>query len=152
MYNEKFTGMVTKFAAGVKVVKGRDGEKLKAKIYKVTIESADIDYEIMQKFSPAVSSTILNIQPAPFRAVDFGSMEELNVGLRVYPCENEDGEMLPITDPIDTHKNVLIANLTVKVTQNIPTYIFSIELPQVASGGVLSSILKTKVQFEFFKY
>ncbi len=45
MLNERFIGMITSVSAALKSVKLPDGSKIKQGIFKIKLESADIDYK-----------------------------------------------------------------------------------------------------------
>ena len=47
--------------------------------------------------------------------------------------------------------NVLITNLSVIITDNIPTYVFSMEIPQTFDGKFLYKAIKSKISFVFSK-
>ncbi len=153
MLNEMFEGIITSVSAGM-ITKKNDGVKTKEGVYRIKLESNDIDYESMAKFSPSVSSTLLNIQPMPFRAVNFGDQTVFNLDLYLYGAEEEDEQNRGTykdleASPDALFKRVKIKNLTVSNKTNIPHYIFTLEIPMESDGKFLFSHLKSKINFKF---
>ncbi len=152
MLNERFLGVITSVSAGVKTVKLPDGAKIKQGVFKVKLESADIDYKVMNEFNPNISATLLNIQPMPMKGVDFG--EQLVNNLMASFYTEDEGQLDMITDDVlDGAEadciDIDITNLNVKIKENIPTYIFSLEIPMSNNGTFLFLNLKKKISFEF---
>jgi len=156
MLNSKFIGVIKSCNAGVRNIKLEDGSKSKQAIYKVKIESSDIDYESMSNWNSAISATLLNIQPMPFKSVDFGDQSTLNLQLDLFSEDNDqdfvvvdDGKVEKGCDA--SFGKVLITNLTVVVLENIPTYIFTLEIPGDYSGKFLFKSIKSKISFTFLE-
>jgi len=154
MINERFVGMLTSVSAGVKPVKAEDGTKMRIGIYKVKLESASIDYDSIAKFNPYISATLLNVQPMPFKAVNFGDQSAVNMMIKFYSEEEDASALRDNTEDIDnrfdaSYGNVMIKNLTVNVKENIPVYVFTLEIPMHYDGKFLFSNLKSKISFEF---
>ena len=150
MLNEKFIGVIKSCKADTKTAKLEDGTKVREGIYKVKLESSDVDYESMAKFNPNVSGTILNIQPAPFKMINFGDQSTLGLRVDFYGEEPEQEENRLNTSESDArYNNVFIKNLSVVIAENIPTYIFDLEIPQIASGKFLFRAIKSKISFVF---
>ena len=149
MLNSKFIGVIKSCNAGVRNIKLEDGSKSKQAIYKVKIESSDIDYESMSNWNSAISATLLNIQPMPFKSVDFGDQSTLNLQLDLF-SELEEEYRVGETKGASFGK-VLITNLTVVVLENIPTYIFTLEIPGDYSGKFLFKAIKSKISFIFLE-
>ena len=147
MINEKVLAVVTGVSAVAKKKKLEDGTKVKEVFHKVKIETSDIDYSVIQKFNPSISSTLLNIQPMPFKFISFGDQGEFNLKLETDYEDNvkidgvEDGS-------IDLTK-VNIFDLSVVNKENIPTYVFTLLIPadKNINGKYLSGYLKQKVFF-----
>ena len=154
MLDEKFIGMISSVSAGIKTIKADDGTKMKIGAYKVKLESASIDYDSIAKFNPAISATLLNIQPIPFLSVNFGDQSTLNMMLRLFSEEDEDLQNRTAEEEINddsdaTFGNVMIKNLLVKVKENIPIFVFTLEIPMHYDGKFLFRSLKSKISFEF---
>ncbi len=152
MIGEKFTGVITAVSATIKIQKAEDGSKVKQGIYKVKLESATIDYDAIKKFNPYIAATLLNIQPMPFKAVNFGDQSVYNMMIDFYAEEDEEGRTVEddINDVSDaSYGHVLITNLTVNVKENIPIYVFTLEIPMTYDGKFLFRSLKSKISFEF---
>ena len=114
------------------------------------LESESIDYESIAKFNQNISATLLNIQPIPFEGVNFGDQSVLNMSLSLFGEDSE--ERLPEMEEFDfdvVYSSVMIKNLTVKVKQNIPIYVFTLEIPAHYDGKYLYRNLKSKLSFEF---
>ncbi len=155
MLNEKIQGFITGVSAGVKTVKDEDGSKFKIGTYKVKLESAEIDYESIARFNPSISATLLNIQPIPFKSVNFGDQSAINMSIRFYKEDEESINEKTSTQEMSSEANaeyssVMINNLTVTVKENIPVYQFLLEIPMTGgSGSFLFHGLKSKISFEF---
>ena len=145
MLGEQFTGVFTSVSAGLKTVKDQDGTKYKIHIYKVKLESADIDYPSMEKFNPYISQTLLQFQPIPFQGINFGEQSVYKMTMDL-ESENMDGAKSEAS-----FGNVAIKKLSVKVVENIPVYIFEMEIPTPCDGKYLASCLKQKIEFTFNK-
>lgn len=155
MLNEMFTGTITSASAGM-ITKKVDGVKTKEGVYRVKLESNDIDYDSIAKFSSSVHSTLLNIQPMPFRSVNFGDQTVMNMELYLYGTDEEDeanrGSYKDLEAKPDAYfKRVKIKNLTVNNKTNVPHYVFSLEIPMEADPKFLFSHLKSEVNFKFGK-
>lgn len=155
MYNEMFEGIITSVSAGVNSKKV-DGVKIKEGVYRIKIESNDIDYESMAKFNSSISSTLLNIQPMPFRSVNFGDQSVMNLDLYLYGMEEEDEANRGVYKELDGEadskfRRVKIKNLTVTNKANIPTYVLMLEIPMESDPKFLFSHIKSKVNFKFDK-
>jgi len=146
MLGEKFLGMVTAISAGIVTVKDADGTKYKQGIYKVKLESADIDYESMAKFNPNIAATLLNIVPVPYSGINFGDQSAYKMKIDFY---SETQELFENKELNASYGNVLIKNLSVKMTENIPVYTFSLEIPMAVSGQFLFKSIKQRISFEF---
>ena len=91
MLNEMFEGIITSVSAGMNTKK-IDGVKTKEGVYRLKLESNDIDYDSVAKFNSSISSTLLNIQPMPFRAVNFGDQTVMNLDIYFWGVEEEDDQ------------------------------------------------------------
>ncbi len=157
MMNEKLGGFITGVSAGVKNVKAEDGSKFKVGTYKVKLEANDLDYDTVAKFNPSISATLLNIQPMPFKSVNFGDQTVFNMNISFYRDDedvaNERTSEQEMNDESDAeYGGVLITNLTVSVKENIPVYLFLLEIPmQGHDGKFLFHNLKSRIRFEFSK-
>lgn len=154
MLNEKFLGVIKSCKAGVKVVRLDDGTKTRHGFYNVKLESSDIDYESMAKFNTSVSATLLNIQPMPFKMVNFGDQSTLNMQLNFYGEEPDEVDSRTIDESQEDYSdaaygNVLITNLSVVITENIPTYVFILEIPMMYDGKFMLNNVKAKISFVF---
>jgi len=155
MLNEMFEGIITSVSAGMNTKK-IDGVKTKEGVFRLKLESNDIDYESMAKFNSSISSTLLNIQPMPFKNVNFGDQSVMNLDLYLWGTEEEDdGNRSTYKDleqkPDAYFKRVKIKNLTVNNKVNIPHYIFTLEIPMESDAKFLFSHLKSTVNFKFDK-
>lgn len=155
MLNEMFEGIITSVSAGMNTKK-IDGVKTKEGVFRLKLESNDIDYESMAKFNSSISSTLLNIQPMPFRNVNFGDQSVMNLDLYLWGTEEEDeGNRATYKDleqkPDAYFKKVKIKNLTVSNKVNIPHYIFTLEIPMESDAKFLFSHLKSTVNYKFDK-
>jgi len=146
MLNSKFLGMITSVSAGIITTKDKDGTKIKSGVYKVKLESANIDYEEMAKFNPNITATLLNIQPAIMKSVNFGDQSAFRMQLNLY---SETKELFDNKDLEASFGNVLIKNLTVKIVEQIPIYIFSLEIGMMSDGRFLFKNIKQRISFEF---
>ncbi len=151
MLNQKFLGEIQSVSAAIKTAKDTDGTKIKVGVYKVKLASADIDYQSMAKFNPNVSATLLNIQPMPMKGVNFGDQSAFKMSLKLY---SEQEQQLPGIDQAGDFDaafgNVLITNLTAKIVDNLPVYIFSLEIPMAGyDGKFLFKNIKSRISFEF---
>ncbi|NOR46105.1 MAG: hypothetical protein GQ534_11020 [Candidatus Delongbacteria bacterium] len=156
MVNEQFSGTITSVSAGLKTKKLEDGSKVKIGVYKVKLASNDIDYESMAKFNASISSTLLNIQPMPFQSINFGDQSVYNMNLHLSGETEEDEFNRTVSEEIAdegdaSFGHVLITNLSVTVKEDIPVYIFSLEIPMVSEAKFLFTHLKTNIRFEFSK-
>lgn len=155
MLNEMFDGIITSASAGM-ITKKIDGVKAKEGVYRIKLESNDIDYESMAKFSPSISATLLNIQPMPFRTVNFGDQTVMNLDLYLFGTEEEDEQNRGTykdleASPDAKYSRVKIKNLSVNNKTNIPHYVFTLEIPMEADPKFLFSHLKAKINFKFDK-
>jgi len=146
MLNKQFIGMITSVAAGIITEKDKDGTKIKSGVYKVKLESANIDYEEMAKFNPNITATLLNIQPAIMKSVNFGDQSAFRMQLNLFA---ESQELFENKDLEASFGNVLIKNLTVKIVEQIPIYIFSLEIGMMSDGRFLFKNIKQRISFEF---
>lgn len=154
MINEKFLGEILSVSAGIKTVKDTDGTKVKMGFYNVKIASADIDYESIGKFNPNISATLLNIQPMPFKSVNFGDQSAYRMMINFYSeseeaIANRTAEEEKNDQADAAYGNVLIKNLTVTVKENIPIYVFTLEIPMAYDGKFLFKNIKSRTSFEF---
>lgn len=154
MLNEKFLGMVTSVSAGIKTIKDSDGTKIKMGVYNVKLESADIDYESIAQFNPNISATLLNIQPMPFKSINFGDQSAYRMMINFYSESEETiagktAEDEKNDQPDAAYGNVLIKSLVVTVKENIPIYIFTLEIPMAYDGKFLFKNIKSRISFEF---
>jgi len=115
-------------------------------VYKVKLESANIDYEEMAKFNPNITAILLNIQPAIMKSVNFGDQSAFRMQLNLY---SETKELFDNKDLEASFGNVLIKNLTVKIVEQIPIYIFSLEIGMMSDGRFLFKNIKQRISFEF---
>jgi len=155
MLNEMFEGIITSVSAGMNTKKV-DGVKTKEGVYRLKLESNDIDYDSVAKFNSSISSTLLNIQPMPFRAVNFGDQTVMNLDIYFWGVEEEDDQNRGTykdleASPDAQFKRVKIKNLTVNNKVNIPHYIFTLEIPMETDAKFLFSHLKSTVNFKFDK-
>jgi len=151
MLNQTFTGLITKVAGKSIIKKKEDGTKIIDNIVNIKLECANIDYESLEKFNPAISATLLNIQPIPFDYVGFGSQEAYLFGLRLRL--KEDGQLPNMPDfPEYEYVRVLIKDLHVKIKENIPVFHFAIDIPSDnINNKFLFDFLKKTNEFEFFE-
>jgi hypothetical protein len=154
MLNEKFLGMITSVSAGIKTIKDSDGTKIKMGVYNVKLESADIDYESVSKFNPNISATLLNIQPMPFKSINFGDQSAFRMMINFFSETEESIANRTAEDEKNdqadaAYGNVLIKTLVVTVKENIPIYIFSLEIPMAYDGKFLFKNIKSRISFEF---
>jgi hypothetical protein len=155
MIGEMFEGIITSVSAGMNTKK-IDGVKTKEGVYRIKLDSNDIDYESVAKFNSSISSTLLNIQPMPFRAVNFGDQTVMNLDMYMWGADEEDdasrGSYKDLEARPDAQfKRVKIKNLTVNNKTNIPHYVFTLEIPMESDGKFLFSRLKSTVNFKFEK-
>lgn len=149
MYNERIVAMIMSCSASVKTVTFPNGIKAKEPIFKVKLESASIDYPQMKNFHPEACATLLNIQPMPFKLVNFGDITG-GFKLDLFSEEDERGEAFDSADV--SYSNVQIANMTVNVKGNIPVYAFQLEIPMSnPNGDWLFQCVKKKISFEIGK-
>lgn len=145
MLDKEFTGMISSVSAKSKTVKAEDGTKMKLDVLKVKLESADIDYESIAEFNPSISSTLLNLQPMPFRAVNFGDQSLYAMMLTIKL--NEEME-----NPVEErYGHVTIPNLTINVRDNIPVFSFTLEIPTIYNSDFVLKLIKQKISFSFSK-
>jgi hypothetical protein len=149
MIGEKFIGEIQSVSAALKTVKDTDGTKIKVGVYKVKLASADIDYESMSKFNPNVSETILSIQPCPAKAINFGEQSAYKMKIDFYSEGQKELFDAENNGADAAYGNVMITNLSVKITDNIPVYTFILEIPMNYSGSFLFKNLKQRISFEF---
>jgi len=154
MLNEKFIGVITSVTAGIKHIKADDGTKMKIGTYKVKLESASVDYDSIAKFNPNVSATLLNIQPIPFVGVDFGDQSILNMAVDFFSEEEDDLQDKTTDDEINNNSdasfgNVRMINLSAKVRENIPIFVFVLEISMSYDSKFLFRHLKSKISFKF---
>ena len=145
MLNEKIEGQIKSVSAITKNRKDENGEKVKVSFYRIKLVTDSIDYEVLAKWNASIAATLLNIQPMPFESVNFGDQSKLNMNLNMYYVEEVED-----TDSVE-FSNILIKNLAVKNNANIPTYIFTIEIPIVSVAKFLFQYLKVPINFEFTK-
>lgn len=139
MLNKTIKGEITAVKAATEKIKHPDGSKDNLPVHIVKLASAAIDYDEIQKFSPAIGATLLNQQPMPFKSVDFGSMNGLyNLSLD----HTEEGW-------IAEYAKIKIKNITVKVRENIPIYYFTLVISGDQSSKALTDNLKQAVMFTF---
>jgi len=146
--NGRHIGQITAVAAKTRKEKGNDGTVQEQHYYAVTLESADIDYDALSAWHPSAGVTLLNIQPIPFRSVDFGEVTQYNMSMDFFSEQEERGAML---DDAEAHFDKLeIANMTVKVKDNVPVFIFKMCFPMLAgvSYNFLVKAVKKKISFE----
>lgn len=139
---------ITAVAAKTRKETGDDGTKQEQHYYAVTLESADIDYDSLSAWHPAAGATLLNIQPIPFKSVDFGEVTQYNMSMDFFSEVEERGELL---DEAEAHFDKLeILNMTVKVKDNIPVFVFKMAFPMLAgvSYNFLVKAVKKKISFE----
>lgn len=151
MLDQNFDGVITSISA--KAIKRKvDGETIKESVYIMKLETSDIDYESMSKFSSSTSSTLLNIQPMPFDSVNFGNMEVMNMSLDLSLIDEENPVVrdLEAASDVELHK-VKIKNLTVKNRANIPYYSFTLQLPIESPAKFMFANLKKQISFRFGK-
>ena len=149
MLNKKFLGEITAVSAGIKTVKDTDGTKIKVGVYKVKLASADIDYESMNKFNPSISATLLNIQPMPMKGINFGDQSAYKMQINFFSEGQK--ELFDTKNPDEadvSYGDVMITNLSVKVTDNIPVYNFALEIPMAYEGKFLFRNIKQRISFE----
>lgn len=149
MLGEKFLGEILSVSAALKTVKDTDGTKIKIGVYKVKLASANIDYESMSKFNPNISATLLNIQPMPMSMINFGDQSAYKMKIDFY-SEGQKELFDAETNGSDVaYGDVMITNLSVKITDNIPVYNFALEIPMVYDPKFLFKNLKQRISFEF---
>ena len=150
MLGEKFLGVTTAVKAENELISEADGTKTKHPIYSIKLETSDIDYEELNKFSPAISTVLLAVQPMPFKSLNAGEMSG-KYRLKLWATA-DGGDNLPGFDCDGEYVDVQIANFSVAVKENIPTYIFSLKFPQDKNNGAfLFKSVKNKLEFEFSK-
>ncbi|MFO7810566.1 MAG: hypothetical protein R6V47_04265 [Candidatus Delongbacteria bacterium] len=155
MLNETFEGVITSASAGMNTKK-IDGVKQKIGVYKIKLESNEIDYDSLTAFNSSISSTLLNIQPMPFKSVNFGDQTIMNMDMYLWGIEEEDegnrGSYKDLELKPDAYfKKVKIKNLTVHNKVNVPHYVFTLEIPMESDAKFLFSHLKSRVNFKFSK-
>ncbi len=149
MYNELFDGTITAVSAGTKKVKNEEGNKDSVSICRFKIETTSIDYDSITKFSSSIGSTLLNIQPMPFKLVDFGDQSVYGMSVDLFGIDEE--TKFASETPDATYNNVYIRSLKVKNDNTIPVYIFSLEMPIETSTSFLFNNMKKDVMFKFIK-
>jgi hypothetical protein len=149
MIGERFLGEIQSVSAALKTVKDTDGTKIKVGVYKVKLASADIDYESMSKFNPNISATLLNIQPFPYTGVSFGDQSAHNMKIDFYSEGQKELFDAESNGADAAYGYVLITNLSVKITDNIPVYTFLLEIPMNYDGKFLFRNIKQRISFEF---
>ena len=154
MLNERFLGVITSVTAALKTVKLPDGSKIKQGVFKIKLESADIDYKSMQSFNPNISATLLNIQPMPFKSINFGEQLVRNLMVSMYCDDEAEGQMdLETNDTLEgieaEYGDISITDLSAAIKENIPVYSFHLEIPMLYDGKFLFKNLKKKISFEF---
>ena len=149
MLGENFIGMITKVTGKAIIKKLEDGTKVNDNVVNIKLESADIDYESIEKFNPAISATLLNIQPMPFRFISFGEQEDYKFGLKIRSKEDNQLPNMPDFPEFD-YLRVLIKDLSIKIKENIPIYHFTIDIPSDnINNKHLMNFLKQPIEFEF---
>ena len=149
MINETFDGVITAVSAGTKNIKNEEGTKEVRAICKFKIETSAIDYDSITEFDTGISAILQNIQPMPFKAVDFGDKSIYGMGVDLYGVDEE--TKFTSETPDATYVNVNIRNLKVKNDNEIPVYTFSLEMPIETSTKFLFNNMKKDVMFKFFK-
>lgn len=150
MIGQKFLGEILSVSAAIKTVKDTDGTKIKTGVYKVKLASADIDYQSMAEFNPNISATILNIQPCPAKVINFSDQSAFKMSLKLYSEQEQELPGIDQSGDFDAaFGNVLITNLTAKIVENVPIYIFTLELPMAYDGKFLFKNIKSRISFEF---
>jgi len=154
MLNERFLGEIMSVSAGIKNVKDTDGTKIKIGVYNVKLGSADIDYESIAKFNPNISATLLNIQPMPFKSINFGDQSAFRMMINFFSeseesLANRNADDEKNDTPDAAYGNVMIKSLVVTVKENIPIYTFTLEIPMAYDGKFLFKNIKSRISFEF---
>lgn len=149
MIGERFLGEIQSVSVALKTVKYTYGTKIKIGVYKVKLGSADIDYESIAKFNPNISATLLNIQPMPFKSINFGDQSAYNMKIDFYSEGQKELFDAENNGADAAYGNIMITNLSVKITDNIPVYTFVLEIPMNYSGSFLFKNLKQRISFEF---
>lgn len=134
--------------------KDANGEVQKTKIIfnQVKLSTASLDYEEVQKFSPNIAQTLLNIQPIPFGSITFNE-EHLpltkNLHLNLKLLLKEEDRSYEGVELVD----VEIKKIVVTVKENIPIYTFILWIPIDSNPNrkYLPEFLKNIVNFEFFQ-
>jgi len=150
MFDKSFIGMIAS-ATGKVDTKSNPDETTKDGYVRIKLESANIDYDSIAEFDPVISATLLNIQPIPFKSVNFGDQSRFGMGFKFkMHLENE----LPSMPTIEEYdfSNVLISGFEIKISDNVPVYNFTIDIPyDNGSYGQLFKYMKAHIDFEFFK-
>jgi hypothetical protein len=149
MLNEKFIGKVTAVKAGIEQIECKDGGKCKIPVYEMKLESSDIDYEDLNKFSPTISTVLLSVQPYCFKSCNFGEITG-SYKLKLW-ATTDDQNNLPGLDCDGDYAHVEISNFNVIVKENVPTYCFTMlmDMSKNPNGAFLFKAVKTIVEFEF---
>jgi len=149
MINEMIEGKISAVSASVKNIKTEEGVKYPQAMCKFKLETDSINYEDIAKFDSSIASTLLNIQPMPFKDVDFGDRSILKMGVEFYQIDEETGSIPTI--PSAEFKNVRIKDIKVKNKVNVPYYIFTLEMPIESSIQFLVTNIKSITNFKFTK-
>ena len=149
MKDQRFIGIIKSSSAKLRTVTGPDGSKYKQGVYNIKLESADIDYKEMAKFNSNISATLLNIQPIPFKSIDFGEQSISNLMVSLCLEEDDEGQHDPSKSVEAEFGNVVMKKIRAIINSNIPTYIFELEMPIEGDGKFLFKNLKKKISFEF---
>lgn len=144
MLNKEFLGMITAVSAQIKTIKSEDGTPIKTDYLKVKLESASIDYESIRDFNPSISSTLLNIQPLPFKSVNFGDQSTYGMMVKFSYMTEDDTKI-----ESENYGNVMINNLTVNIKENIPVFVFTLDIPACYKNDFLLRSIKQKINFQF---
>ena len=145
MYDKNFTGMILS-ATGKVDTKSEDQNDGNIRI---KLECANINIDSMREFNPAIAQIIETISPIPFETCGFGDQSRIgiNIGIKSYSQD-----LLPDMPDIPefVYKRVMFTNLDVKVKENIPVYVFTIDIPFSNSDiKQLFKFLKINISFYF---
>ena len=132
MFNQEFDALL-KSVTTKTVAKNVDGQKFKEAVYKIIIETNDIDYESVEKEAPYIHGLITYNEIMQFKSINFGAIPIHDLSLSIRGV-NEFGDLVNQAVEISSAK---IINLTVVNKVNIPHYFFSIEMPKTIPGRYL---------------
>ncbi len=150
MIDKEFIGKITSVTGKITTTK-EEGEALPDGFLRIKIESDSIDYETLALKYPSIAATLLNISPIPFKSISWGDQSEYGMGLivQLYFQDMLPGMSEPEPCSVD---GITIVNIDTRISDDIPTYIFTIDVPYHNSDmKVLFKYLKSVIKFTFVK-